>query len=160
MTTFKPSNLIAYVFTKPWVQSVIFFLPSLISQQKILAGVSRKSIVFTACLKNLRWVFEPEIFEIKVFFEIFLQQLATMFWQKKEPSKAYFFIQISNYFGSFFLWMANREISLFISPLFLKGRFVTTRIQFQALIIDYITILVPVSLKLRNNRFYSINNRL
>ena len=30
---------------------------------------------------------------------------------------------------------------------------VTTRIQFQALIIDYITILVPVSLKLRNNRF-------
>ena len=36
----------------------------------------------------------------------------------------------------------------------------TTRIQFQALIIDYITILVPVSLKLRNNRFYSINNRL
>ena len=35
-----------------------------------------------------------------------------------------------------------------------------TRIQFQALIIDYITILVPVSLKLRNNRFYSINNRL
>ena len=29
----------------------------------------------------------------------------------------------------------------------------TARIQFQALIIDYITILVPVSLKLRNNRF-------
>ena len=28
-----------------------------------------------------------------------------------------------------------------------------TRIQFQALIIDYITILVPVSLKLRNNQF-------
>ena len=31
--------------------------------------------------------------------------------------------------------------------------FYTSCIQFQTLIVDYFTVLVPVSLKLRNNRF-------